>query len=406
MHPKTEFMRIRVHIVLLSGLLLVGSLVSVYAADKQPGKGAVFFHKTANWIDNILLNGLDTAYVNLPEYRWCVALTTGETSVYSEFKSNDTYYFGDVTLRSLSRPSAELGFNAGYRAISFGYSWDVLRAHAQNLSFNAGSKMIGIDFMRIRSTGFRTELDMPKYIDQPEDLGEFGVHLTHMNLSLWYALNWRRYSHNAAMKQAFLQKHTAGSPILTVSYSLTNIAFNDSLDLLPQLAYDISRLVTHQASVGLGYGINYTPNQGKFLLHADAVAKLAFYSINQVSFRGMDSISDFATPAFEIRSKTPFHFSGSLRAALSWEINKWVHLSAWAMAENVRFSAASEEADVHFSNWHWSAHINFGVRFGAGMHRTREVLRPTVFDIPPAANNAPTGKPFPTWITDYFYSPR
>ena len=391
---------------LLTGLLFAGSLTPTFAADKQPGKGAIFFHKAAAWIDNIVLRGFDTAYVNLPEYRWRVALTTGETSVYSDFKSNDTYYFGDVTLRSISRPSAELGFNAGYRSIGFGYSWDLLHAYAQNLSFTAGSKMIGLDFARIRSTGFRTMLEMPMYLDQPEDLGEFGVHLMHTNASLWYAVNWRRYSHNAAIKQSYLQKRTAGSPIVTVSYSATNIAFNDSLNLLPQLTYNIQNLVTHQAAVGAGYGINYTPNQGKVLLHAAAVAKLAFYSINYVSFSGMDSISDFATPTFEIRPKTPFHFSGYLRAALSWEINRWVHLTAWAMAENVRFSAAADKADVHFSNWYWSAHIDFGVRFGAGMRRTKEVLKPTVFDLPPAPNTTPSGTTFPAWITDYFYTPQ
>ena len=399
-------MRNRLHIIVLAATLVAGSLCAPVAQAGQPGKAGVFFHKTAAWIDNLLLRGLDTTFVCLPEYRWRVALTAGETSVYSDFKSVDTYYFDDVKLSSMSKPSGELGFNAGYRALGFGYSWDLLHAYAQNLNFSLGSKMVGLDFMRVRSTGFNTVLEMPKYLDQPEDLGEFGVHITHTNLAVWYAVNWRRYSHNAAIKQAFLQKRTAGSPIVTLSYSATNIAFNDSLEMIPELAADIKSLVTRQAAVGLGYGINYTPNQGKFLIHADAVAKIVFYSINQVTFTGLESISNFATPTFNIQPERPVHVSGTMRFALSWEFNEWVHLSTWAIADNVRFSAADEDMAVNFSNWHWSARVNLGVRFGAGMSRTRQVLQPTVFDQLPAKDAPSTRKPLPDWVTGYFYSPR
>lgn len=45
---------------------------------------------------------------------------------------------------------------------------------------------------------------------------------------------------------------------------------------------DVSRMVTHQVAVGIGYGINYTPNKGKVILHLSANAELVCYSIDPV----------------------------------------------------------------------------------------------------------------------------
>ena len=52
---------------------------------KEPSKGAVFFCKVAQKIDNFQLNGLDTNYITLPEYSWRVAMTTGGTGINSTY---------------------------------------------------------------------------------------------------------------------------------------------------------------------------------------------------------------------------------------------------------------------------------------------------------------------------------
>ena len=137
----------------------------------------------------------------------------------------------------------------------------------------------------------------------------------------------------------------------------------------------VTGMITRQVAVGVGYGINYTPNHGKVLLHASANMQVVCYSINHVSYAPASNATMHGEPQYVLRPASPVHVSGNMRAAVSWEINKWVHLSAWAQANNMSFaSKVGDLSTFRINNWHWQAHLNIGVRFGAGKKRVREVL--------------------------------
>lgn len=387
--------------------LLCAALTTTLTAEEH-NKAAVFFCRVGQMIDNILLNGLDTNYVSLPDYSWRVAVTTGEVGLHSTYLAKSTPYLGDVKLSSLSTPSLDLGFNVGYRAIGFGYSWDLMHPNSRNINFSAGSKMFGLEFLRLRSTNFQTTAEIPSVSKEPMELDDSKVWITHTNVSFWYALNWAHYSHNAAMKQAFLQTKTAGSLLLSASYTATDISFNDEAQMLPSLLFGVNQLTTHQASLGLGYGINYTPNHGKVLLHLSATAKLVCYSINQIYYTTKDTaINGYARPCYNIYPEHPVHVSGSMRAAVAWEINKYVHMSLWGQADNVRFEAGKDEATAQFSNWNWHAYLNVAFRFGVGKKRVRQIVQEADAYIAPSVDSPEkhTTK-LPRWVTDYFFSSR
>ena len=90
-----------------------------------------------------------------------------------------------------------------------------------------------------------------------------------------------------------------------------------------------------------------------------------------------------------------------MRAAVSWEINRWVHLSVWAQANNLSFtSKVGDMSTLSIKNWQWQSYINIGVRFGAGKKRVREVLgEPELKPAEPAKESK-----MPQWVTDYFFS--
>ena len=82
-----------------------------------------------------------------------------------------------------------------------------------------------------------------------------------------------------------------------------------------------------------------------------------------------------AIPAlYRISSRVPVHVTGTVRAAVSWEINKWVHLSAWAQVNNIRFMAHASDTKLDLSNWNWQVNLAVGVRLGAGYERRQKVL--------------------------------
>ena len=396
--------------------------------EKKPTKGLLFFYRTGNWVDNYLQRGIDTTYIGLPEHSWRLAYTNAMVGVNSALSSSSIFATPDgpqeITFSLLNRttPSVDLGFYAGYRGFGFGYSWDAIHAYAQRLSFSFGSKFIGIDFAIQTSTNIHSTITLngtphPDWIPEKPD-----VVITNANLNVWYALNAKHYSHQAAVKQSFIQKKTAGSFLLHLAYMSSQVQIQDTMTipgaerpLIPSMMNGITALRTRQIAAGIGYGINYTPNHGKVVLHASAAAMLVTYTVNLISFHIADSIAaDLpGEPMYNLQPMDPVHVTGNMRAAISWEINKWVHLSAWATADNIRFKSkpTARENVLSLDNWNWKVQLTVGVRFGAGRDRVQRALYGNdagklANDAASQPNDAPKKSRVPKWITDFFWSPK
>ena len=396
--------------------LVVSLCCSVWGAEsKQPTKGLLFFYRSGQWLDNYLLHNVDTAYIGLPEHSWRVAFTAGMAGVHSSLHSS-TYieqynYPMKINMYNRVEPSIDLGFNVGYRGFGFGYSWDAFHAYAQKLSFSLGTKFIGLDFSYQTSANIYTKLSI-KNSPLPPLEGDNIVTITNTNLNIWYAMNASHYSHQAAMKHSYIQRKSAGSLLLHLSYMASKLAFSDSLMVggtqvatIPSMMSGIRGITTRQVAFGIGYGINYTPNKGKVVLHASAAAMLVCYSINHIAYLLPDSIQGGlpGKAQFVLHPSKPVHVTGNVRAAVSWEINKWAHLALWATGDNIRFYSkkTSHNNELVLSNWDWKVQLVVGVRFGAGRDRVQRAL-----GYPEIKNNHRDHKRLPRWLTDYFWSPK
>lgn len=396
-----------IQILLLA--LLLSNVLPLTAYAKPPSKGSVFFCTLGRKTDDFLMRGLDTTYIALPEHSWRVALTNGEMGINSTYRTWIEIGM-PIDLVMSNRPSIELGFNVGYRGFGFGYSWDLMNAYTKNWNLSFGSKSLGIEFIH----HVTSNLDCYFVFNNVpyKDIAVFEhneLQITNTSLNAWYALNSPHYSHNAAIKQSYIQKRTAGSLLLSLGYMSTRVNVVDSLSQ-PYTKYYIAILndgvkdmITRQVAVGIGYGINYTPNHGKVLLHASANMQLVCYSVNHVSLLMPDSLEFTAIPYFVLQPINPVHVTGNMRAAISWEINKWVHLSAWAQANNIQFSTVDREVTAfNVNSWHWQAHINIGVRLGVGKKRIQEILGEPLPDKTPEPEKK---SKLPEWLTGYFFSP-
>ena len=395
--------------------ILLVILLMMAAITQAESKGALFFYRAADRIDRFLLQKVDTNYIALPEHSWRFAFTSGILGINSTLQSvyRDESLSIPLTISLLSRttPSVDLGFYAGYRGLGFSYSWDLLHAYDRRLNFNFGSKAIGIDFSYQTSDNITTRTAINNTLI-PFMTTDHALSITNANLNVWYALNAAHYSHQAAVKQSFIQRKTAGSLLLHVSYMSSRIAAGDTIIIegtstptLPTLMSEVNRMTTRQVAVGVGYGINYTPNKGKVLLHLSAAAMLVCYSVNHISYYLPDSVrlNLPGEPMYMLRSAQPVHVTGNVRAAVSWEINQWVHLSAWATGDNIRFYSEKTYNDnkLFLSNWNWKVQLTVGVRLGVGRTRIRKALKDDA--VPPAIPMRTTN--LPKWFTDYFYSP-
>jgi hypothetical protein len=425
-------------------MIIIVALVCVFSAaqaeetktakakqEKAPSKGLLFFYRTGRWVDNYLTRGIDTSYIALPEHSWRLAYTNAMVGVHSTMSSSSIFAMPEgpqeITLSLLNKttPSVDLGFYAGYRGFGFGYSWDAINAYAQRLSFSLGSKYIGIDFGIQTSTNITTHVDLDHSYSW--DQGKTNIVITNASLNIWYALNAAHYSHQAAVKQSYIQKKSAGSLLLHLAYQSSQVDLQDTVKLpggerplIPSLMSNITAVRTRQIAIGIGYGINYTPNKGKVVLHASAAAMLVTYSVNLISYYFPDSIASElpSNPMFNLEPSFPVHVTGNMRAAVSWEINKWVHLNAWATGEHIRFRSKPtvQENVMSLKNWNWKVQASVGVRFGAGKDRLQRALMPPsegeklmmkAERLEAKGEEKETKKSrIPKWITGYFWSPK
>ena len=111
-------------------------------------------------------------------------------------------------------------------------------------------------------------------------------------------------------------------------------------------------------------------------------------------------------PMFVLHPAVPVHVTGNVRAAVSWEINKWVHLSAWATGDHLRFRSAPTAAGntLNLATWSWKAQLNIGVRFGAGQNRLERALGKPI--LPQEMPTEIKKSKLPLWLTDFFWSPK
>lgn len=399
-------MKKRLFIVLVA--LLACTEICLAKEERKPGKLAYWYCVGMDWLDKFCLKDVDTAYIGLPDNEWRIAFTNSEIGIHSNYTStmSDNPELGYISLLSTTTPSLDLGFQIGLRSVNFGYSWDVLHAYSQKLNFSLGGKSWGVELLRQKSSNIHTHVELQKFNAFNFDLDDNSIHITNTNLTAWYALNAAHYSHNAATKQAYIQKKTAGSLLLSLSYLNTDMTLQKDTLLAMWLLGNVQQMVTHQVAVGLGYGINYTPNNGKFLLHFAAYAQAVFYSINYVSYVDTLHHSKKVFPSYTIKPSSPVHITGNMRAAVSWEINKWVHLNARAQVDNIRFRARTDNGKVNLSNWNWQVYLTIAARIGVGEKRRNKILDEVgEGQYIPFEHKAPSKTKMPKWITGYFFSP-
>ena len=264
--PKSSSMK-----KLFTLILLFCSVASLYAQEP------VFLQKAYEFL--IKRDDVDTTRIYQPS-KACLSLgllTTGQKAGFDvdvdfKVKFDNASSLDGISKYSLSENLCKkIGLEVGYGNASFSYSLEVgPRSAWKKSAFGLGimGKSWGAKFNYSKITNpFISSLTVGQEGDEgyfhDEIITEEAAVLKNFTIDGYYVFNNKRFAYPAAYKIGLIQRHTAGSWMLTARY------MQGSLYNTPEASWDSYNMLdcfsTMQASVGGGYSVNFV------LWHKDSV---------------------------------------------------------------------------------------------------------------------------------------
>lgn len=280
--------------------LLVCIVVPVNAQQKDS-----WAHRTTRHIrqrlDSALFRRVDTTYIEVPKKAWRIILhpkidqiDTRVTSVADDdmiAKMGDSWGM-DLTglhadwLLKLEQPmSMSVGFWIGYRGLGVGYSQSLTKHSGRYFSLSATGAHYGVTFSlrRFNTDDLSSKINLSyfgkEHSEKDDDYVSYApIWVRTVFLDGYYVFNGKRYSQAAAYNQSVIQRRSAGSFLLGLSWYQSSIDFSDRLngDIITS-ANDIGKIKVNQGSIGVGYGYNWVPARN-LLFNAMVMPTIAFYN--------------------------------------------------------------------------------------------------------------------------------
>lgn len=280
--------------------LLVCIVMPVSAQEKDS-----WAHRTSRNIrqrlDSALFRKVDTTYIEVPKKAWRVILRpkinqidTRVTSALDDemiAKLSDSWEM-DLTglhldwLLKLEQPmSTSIGVWVGYRGLGIGYSQSLTKHSGYYFSLSSTGASYGVTFsLRSFDTDDLSAKLNLSYIDESYSerddnyVSYAPIKVNTMFLDGYYVFNGKRYSQASAYNQSVIQRRSAGSFLLGLSWYQSSIDFSNKLNGDIILASNnIGKIKVHQGNVGFGYGYNWVPARN-WLMNIMVMPTLAFYN--------------------------------------------------------------------------------------------------------------------------------
>lgn len=374
-------------IVFLLIVIAFSSLSPVWARSPRPAqtdtttvpKAKQNWNKFMNFADRWFSRGIDTAYLQLPKYPFRIAYRSEVGGAHTSLNCQELPYFGDLTAHFRTNPTPKMGLNVAFRNFNIGYMADLFKGYS-NFGLSFIQNAWGLDIQR-RKTSFAHGYFDASEVEGRTDIKAGDISMTTVFVSAYYAFNNKKFSMPAALKQSYIQRKSAGAPLLYADFRYEDLLFNEDAYIVQ--AGGTKDIEICQIALGVGYGYNYTPNQGKLLLHISAIPMLTVF--NQMIMTG-DSRMFWHNEEYDynlvfsrkLKPRYPVFFTGMARAAIVWNINDRFVLACNAVCHNIRFRMRDkmfeidrEDLDLEYNKvinanimtWDWKADLIFGVRF-------------------------------------------
>lgn len=287
----------------------------------------------------------DTNYVIRPKGRLTLKLRGNLTG--NGLRARGTV--NDLSFKSNLKTShkATISIGAAYRGLSLAYSINPAKLAGFyddfELNFKFYNSRFCIDACYQRSTslsGHMTFGDETYWMES----GTADVKL--LNITGYYVFNRRHYSVAAAYNQSYIQRRSAGSWLVGLSYQGGNTkTSNEKKEQNPNVS-DVSIYFGH-VGIGGGYGYNLVLGK-KWLLNLTLLPTFVVYNRNRLT------INDESRHAGRMR----FNMIFNERAAIVYNFSPRYFAGITAVANNSLF--VDDAVTVHQNKW--IAHAFVGVR--------------------------------------------
>lgn len=247
---------------LLTTIILLSAIASLHAQDNT------FFGKVNHFLTKPAV--IDTSRIYQPKPCFSLGLfTTGQKAGFDVDVNFMINFDDNESLTGLSQYSLsenlckKIGLELGYGNVSLGYSLEVgPRSAWKKSAFGLGimGKSWGAKFNYFKiSNPFISSLTVGQEGDEgyfhDEIITEEAALLKNFSIDGYYVFNNKRFAYPAAYKIGLIQRHTAGSWMLTARYMQGSL-FNS-----PEASWDSYNMLdcfsTLQASIGGGYSVNF-----------------------------------------------------------------------------------------------------------------------------------------------------
>ena len=351
--------------------------------------------KADNFITKIARSNFDSTYVTLPEHKWMVFVSGNGTynkyhlrvpmpGIVEDFGLEDNPVFGnrdiytyDMDLHSGTQ-SASIG--VGYRTLRLKYSFNIGKVNDQQITIESLGSRFGflVDYRhtkKMKGDMYDPEEGIDAWINnamtpaaEPMTAGDVIKAGTHpinksynnfslLHLQAHYVFNYKHFSYSAGRTASRIQKKSAGSPLALIDFYQSRAKFEKDFIIGTDEVFR-----TWKLSLGGGYGYNWTPNAGRFLVQASVMPSITFFSHSKHKANLSTLTEEEKEGADQVMARVKDMVDGSkitlnctARLSATWNINKHYVLGAYGSYQYSNFTNKSRYSikENYFSGSLW-----------------------------------------------------
>lgn len=259
-------------------------------------------------------------------------------------------------------------YSASYGLAKNGSVWG-FRLRYKSISSVAGTKRFGmLGAFEKYAKEHPDDEEIKQIVDDLKDerIESENHHINIFFAEGYYVFNHDKFSLSAGLFADMVQKRSAGSLLVYANYYQSRYLINDIL----LAGTDVYR--TQQASVGVGYGYNFSLLGGRLLFHFSAVPMFSVYShlMHRATFGSAEEENDYNKlygddPKFYDPSdfgKSDFHVNAFARFATNFSFGPMGRY-VLSLFINYRYNGYSNNYKLHINNQEADAQLNLGYRF-------------------------------------------